>query len=69
MPQKNFEVGDRVLMTPSQHLGTIVRVHIQTSRIAPEAPNVRRYAIKLDDGGTIGGVFRGIERAPAAHGV
>jgi hypothetical protein len=67
MPQEIFEVGDRVLMTPSQHLGTIARVYIQISPHTPNAPGVRRYAIKLDDGGTISGVFRGIERAPERH--
>lgn len=64
MPQEMFEVGDRVLMITSKHLGTIVRVDIQTPFNAPLTPGVRRYAIKLDDGGTIDGVFRGIERAP-----
>ncbi len=64
MPQEAFEVGDRVLMTPSQHLGTIVRVRVETPHNAPEATGVRRYAIKLDEGGTIQGVYRGIERAP-----
>jgi hypothetical protein len=65
MPQERFEVGDRVLITPSQHLGTIVYVRFVTPRNAPGAPNVRRYTIKLEDGATIDGVFRGIERAPS----
>lgn len=63
MPQEVFEVGDRVLMTPSQHLGTIAYVRFETPRNAPGAPNVRRYDIKLDDGNILQGVYRGIERA------
>ena len=61
MPNEVFEVGDRVFLTPSKHFGTIVTVTIETPHKAPDAVGVRRYAIKLDDGGTINGVYRGIE--------
>ena len=64
MPQEIFEVGDRVLMTPSKHLGTIVSVDIELRHNTPEAPTVRRYGVKLDGGGTLKGVYHGIGRAP-----
>jgi hypothetical protein len=64
MPQEIFEVGDRVLLTTSKHLGTIAKVRVVKPHNAPDAPGVRCYAIKLDAGGTITGVYRGIERAP-----
>ena len=65
MPEEAFEVGDRVFLTTTKRYGTIVTVTIQHSRETPEAVGVRRYDIKLEDGGTINGVYHGIERAPA----
>jgi hypothetical protein len=59
-----FEVGDRVYLPTTRHLGTIVQMVIEQPHNAPDAAGVRRYDIKLDDGGTITGVYRGIEQAP-----
>ena len=68
MPQEEFEVGDQVYLPASRHLGTIVAVRLQTpfnSLKQSDAPNIRAYNIKLDDGATLMSICRGIERVVA----
>ena len=64
MPDELFEVGDRVYLTTTKHLGTVVTMTVEKPFNKRDAVGVRRYAIKLDSGSTIRGVYHGIVRAP-----
>ena len=66
MPDDVFEVGDRVFLTTTKQLGTIVKVTIQRPSNEPDETDgvgKRLYDIELDTGRTIKGVYHGIERA------
>ena len=59
-----FEVGDRVYLTTTKHLGTVVNMTIEKPFNQRDAVSgARRYNIKLDSGGTLRGVYHGIVRA------